>query len=310
MKCLDGIKLIKNWFAVGLFMAGFYKTVTMKFRDGFEVSLNTNNDFYSFWETKEGIKQKLSLNKFKKVKIDEYNHNIAISIGGYPLIKFYYAEAKEVLNIVSLINLLFEKGEYRSVYVKDRIIIDIGAYIGDTAIYFVYKGCKAVYALEPFPYSFKIANINIALNKCDDKITLLNAGIGKKSGTIKINSEYISGVDSSIDSLINPNIHFDNGELKTVHGNNKTMINIITLQEIINRYNLKNQPCVLKMNCEGCEYETILNTPDSVLKEFEQIVIEYHYGYINIKNKLESIGFKVKISTKRFRTRKDLTQAY
>jgi len=58
---------------------------------------------------------------------------------------------------------IFGHGEYASLDVKDKVIIDIGAYIGDSAIYFALKGAKRVIAVEPHPGAFAemLENINI-----------------------------------------------------------------------------------------------------------------------------------------------------
>ena len=69
-------------------------------------------------------------------------------------------------------------------------------------------------------------------------------------------------------------------------------IKITTLSEIIKRYNIK-YPAVLKSDCEGCEYGVLLKANNSDLRKFEQIQLEYHYGYLNLKEKLENAGFKV-----------------
>ena len=50
------------------------------------------------------------------------------------------------------------------------------------------------------------------------------------------------------------------------------------------------------MDCEGCEYESIMATSDIILKKFSHIQIEYHSGYKNLKEKLERCGFKVSIT--------------
>ena len=47
---------------------------------------------------------------------------------------------------------------------------------------------------------------------------------------------------------------------------------------------------MLKMDCEGCEYDSILNTDDEILKKFSTIILEYHYGYQNLVEKLETTG--------------------
>jgi hypothetical protein len=45
------------------------------------------------------------------------------------------------------------------------------------------------------------------------------------------------------------------------------------LSDIIDKYNIDAQ--ILKMDCEGCEYDIILKDYDTI-KEFEEIGFEYH----------------------------------
>ncbi len=52
---------------------------------------------------------------------------------------------------------------------------------------------------------------------------------------------------------------------------------------------------VLKMDCEGCEYEAILKAYSGDLAVFGQVVIEYHNGYESLRKKLESAGFETTI---------------
>ena len=52
---------------------------------------------------------------------------------------------------------VFYKKDYDFLNVKNKIVIDIGTNIGDTAIYFVLMGAKKVIALEPDPKIFKYA---------------------------------------------------------------------------------------------------------------------------------------------------------
>ena len=44
----------------------------------------------------------------------------------------------------------------------------------------------------------------------------------------------------------------------------------------------------------------ILNASDEALKAFDQIIIEYHYGYRNLVKRLEQAGFKVKHSLPKY----------
>jgi len=60
------------------------------------------------------------------------------------------------------------------------------------------------------------------------------------------------------------------------------------------------EPAVLKIDCEGCEYEVILNSSKTTLRKFSHILVEYHYGYKNIKKKLEKCGFQVSVTEPRY----------
>jgi len=45
----------------------------------------------------------------------------------------------------------FEDEEYGYVDVKNKSVVDVGAFVGDTSIYFAIKGAKKVIAIEPHP---------------------------------------------------------------------------------------------------------------------------------------------------------------
>jgi FkbM family methyltransferase len=163
--------------------------------------------------------------------------------------------------------------EYKSLPIKNYEIIDVGANNGDTSIYFAMRGAHNVIALEPLPQNFESAKKNIELNKITNKINLLMAGLGGKKGEIKIASD-IKGASYGV----------DNSEIGI-------SVPILTLNEILKMSKSKNR--ILKMDCEGCEYDAILLSSKELLRNFEQIRISYHYGYKNLIKKLENSGFKV-----------------
>jgi len=73
---------------------------------------------------------------------------------------------------------LFEPLEeiYSDVDVKDAIVIDIGAYIGDTSLLFLSKGASRVYALEPVDRHYHYLLKNISKNNSEGKIIPSNYG--------------------------------------------------------------------------------------------------------------------------------------
>ncbi len=82
------------------------------------------------------------------------------------------------------------------------------------------------------------------------------------------------------------------------HPNPKLKVPLKTLETILKENNF--EPTLLKLDCEGCEYDTILSSSEETLKNFSHIQIEYHYGYKNLKQKLESCGFDVSITKPNF----------
>jgi len=117
---------------------------------------------------------------------------------------------------------------------------------------------------------------NIKLNHLEDTITLLNEGCGK-SGFVIIKEDYENTAGTTLKK-------FKEGK----------KIKIENLDEIVKRFNLRH--AALKVDCEGCEYDLILNASDKTLHAFDQIIMEYHYGYRNLVKRLRQAGFIVKYS--------------
>ena len=52
-------------------------------------------------------------------------------------------------------------------------------------------------------------------------------------------------------------------------------VEAITLNSIIEKFSIVSSIAVLKMDCEGCEYDIILNDYEHI-KLFKEIIFEYH----------------------------------
>jgi FkbM family methyltransferase len=180
-----------------------------------------------------------------------------------------------------LFNIFYEK-DYDSLPVKDKVVIDIGANIGDSSIYFAMSGAKKVIALEPFPKNFEVAQKNIALNGFTDKIELLNAGCcGVQNKDMVLDASAKGVCCQTMESSLGNNIHF------------------YTLREIVDRYNIES-PAVLKLDCEGCEYDIILSNCRATLDKFSHIQIEYHYGLKYLNKHLINASFSVAHTNPRY----------
>jgi FkbM family methyltransferase len=171
---------------------------------------------------------------------------------------------------------IFLSDVYRTLSVEGQVVIDIGANIGDSSIYFILRGAERVIALEPFPKNYELAKKNIEENNCSNRISILLAGCATSRGFIELDDAGIIGSSATIGQCPDG-----------------TRVALLTLDDILYENNLLSHEVILKMDCEGCEYETILSASHDTLRKFSQILLEYHYGYRNLKKKLEISGFHV-----------------
>lgn len=189
-----------------------------------------------------------------------------------------YGSDYQLTNTITGIREQFVEDQYADVDVKGSVVLDIGASFGDSAIYFLLNGAKKVIALEPYPYTYKIAKSNISLNGFKDKAVLLNQACRSKPGSITIDAKFQNNDR-------NPLKYFKEGE----------NIPVTTLGRLANKYGLNN--AVLKIDCEGYEYEIIENADRKLLRRFKTIVLEYHYGYRSLERKLRNCGFMIRHSS-------------
>ena len=165
--------------------------------------------------------------------------------------------------------------DWKRLRVKGKNILDIGGYIGDTAIYFISQGARKVVVYEAFPYSFRIAIANINQNHLEDRVEIKNCALGGEDTFITIDPEFVNSNESR-------------AEPQEVG----IKIPLITLETIVKQYNIVDWS--MKMNCEGCEYEVFQKTTTATLRRFKEIYMHYHAEPAPIIKKLKDAGFRVK----------------
>lgn len=134
-----------------------------------------------------------------------------------------------------------------------KVAVDIGAHIGGSSIYFASKGAE-VYAYEPDKDNFELLVKNVKENGFEDKIHCFNLAVGSASH-ININTKN-SGMNGA----------FTDGE--------KEEVKSISLDEV-----LADIPeCdLLKVDCEGGEYDFFPTSDIRTLKKVKQLSLELHY---------------------------------
>ncbi len=174
---------------------------------------------------------------------------------------------------IALANDIFFNDEYAELDVRGKTVIDIGANIGDTAIYFARTGARRVIAIEPFPCSFNLLTKNVARNGMAGKIQHYLAAVGKSSEVICLPETEEGGIFQAKDA------------------GSGHRINVLTLEEAM-KY--EHPPFAVKCDAEGAEYEIFLNAPDETLRKIDEIMMEYHGKSEPLIARLEKAGFRAR----------------
>mgnify|MGYP001039418442 CR=1 FL=1 len=185
--------------------------------------------------------------------------------------------------------------------IKEKdVVIDIGAHIGYFSIYSSINAKDGkIFAFEPHNKSFEVLKKNLEINQIENVIPQ-NLGVTKKSG---IGSLYLKK-DFAIGNSIYKNTDSDL----------KIEIKTISLQDIIKNNDLQ-RINILKLDCEGAEYQILLNLDNQTLQKIDKIVSEMHPKIENFKIKdvedfLTKHGFNVKIIHPLNNTSKELVMLY
>jgi len=150
--------------------------------------------------------------------------------------------------------------------VKGRDVVDIGGSIGDTAIFYKINGARNIISLEPLSLPYNLAKIHIRINGITGVNLIRGALLAEKQN---VNVPRCYPLYGSAGFSIQSNSFNDNEEAPTY-----------TLSEI-----MPEDPYILKMDCEGCEYDIILKDYDRVRK-FNVIVFETHEYITHISHKV------------------------
>lgn len=144
------------------------------------------------------------------------------------------------------------------------LIIDIGANVGYFSLY-AFKNFKnpKVIAFEPFPANFKLLEKHKEVNSLDSLI---------------LDKRAISGTESLLKINYNPNEDYSVGASVVVSKpgvSSSLEVEAISLKALFDQYEVARCD-LLKVDCEGAEYNILFNTPDEVYNSIDKIVIEMH----------------------------------
>ena len=150
--------------------------------------------------------------------------------------------------------------------VENRVVLDVGAFIGDTPLYWICKGARKVYAVEPVPEHYEV----LCFNARGLPIVPILGSVGCKV--------------PKVPELMGLTIYGERGLLRRKIKNILSWIDVpeYSLIELVEKYD----PDIVKIDCEGCEHYIL---DEIVACRGKDIVVEFHDTYK--RRKEDSIAY-------------------
>jgi FkbM family methyltransferase len=206
----------------------------------------------------------------------------------YTVNKMQVEAAMENYESILCFDEIFFTAAYSFWFSSSCVVIDGGMNIGIASLYFAsMEMVEAVYSFEIVQGSYNAACKNFLLNtQLNEKIHPFHSALGTQNGETEITFTGAGDVGANILEQNKPGI-----------GKSKQRVTIKSTSEVVREVKQfhPNKKIVLKLDCEGSEYEIIRHLETTgTLKEIDCLLIEWHYrGSAEISHTLTRHGFTV-----------------
>lgn len=227
--------------------------------DRFEVEIHKNLLLYSYKYIK------LLAKKFPDLSIIDTENSLKVCFNE---LTFYIESQEEFL----ILKEIFIDEEYKFIIKEKCVLIDIGANIGIASMYFSqFDYVQRIYAFEPVRDTYDLARKNFKENNITKIAEFNNYGLGAN--------------DREENFLYNKSVKGNSGirgKLSPSHINRKDpeirKVQIKDVDEVLDPIIQSNRDCkiVIKMDCEGAEYEIMKRLNNKLLKKMDIIILEWH----------------------------------
>lgn len=205
----------------------------------------------------EKLTKKFNLKKVKTIELKDKN---GLNLG----INFKINKNPELLQLFFLNYMeciLANQYNITEKNIKNRIVIDAGAHLGEFSIYAAKLGAKKVYAFEPVTKTYNLLKKQIKINNLENQIIPIKMALGDKNESAIINFDYAGDECANIKS-----------DIKTKYFEK---IKITTIDTFIK----KNEKVgFIKMDVEGYEEKVLIGATKTIKKDKPVLAFSaYHH---------------------------------
>lgn len=163
-------------------------------------------------------------------------------------------------------------------------VLDIGAHIGT----FTVLACERLpqarcVCFEPSATSLRYLEDNVRRSHLESRVTIRAAAVSAQTGWASLVEPFPGGLGTSINNGANRG---------TV---NSHRVRTVALDGVVNA--LDAPVGLIKMNCEGAEYEIVSRTADSTWEDVSCLLLEYHpipgESWVDLLRKVQQLGFQL-----------------
>lgn len=170
----------------------------------------------------------------------------------------------------------------------DDVVVDVGFNYGLFSLMALKKGAKEIWGFEP---DYRIYNNVKNYYPDQNKVHIFNFAVWDKNSTITFHDQ-VTHCGSTIYEIPEDLIR-DSYDVRTIN-----------LYDFFIYHNISHID-LLKIDCEGAEYDIIESIPKNYLRNIRKINIEYHNNNDGVKlqrmlTKLEDCGFEIKFGNNSF----------
>ncbi len=186
-------------------------------------------------------------------------------------------------------NAIYERA-LREIRLGSGVVLDVGAFLGESALLFLLHGAERVIAIEPFPKNFKILLQVIQENSLEGSVIPVHAALSLRDDEISLRYDGKSLPHS----------------FGLLAGDESLKIQSVNLERLIQEHS----PSLVKMNCEGCE-SILPNCPADVIGLVPNWIIQIHGTELlrEIPRLFEGLGFSALLLSRRVSFREGIELA-